>query len=59
MNYENVKEKILTLNYYLLTALDEGDKIKIDKIRRRIDHYITMAITLKSIEKEELKKWKG
>lgn len=52
MNYENVKEKILTLNYYLMIELDRGDKEKIEALKRKIDHYITMALTIKNNNKD-------
>jgi hypothetical protein len=41
---EDIKERIIELNYYLIIAINKGDKMKIDSIRHEINSLITLIL---------------
>lgn len=43
----NIREEIIELNYYLLEAMQKGDKCKVEKIRKDIDELITLYLKIK------------
>jgi hypothetical protein len=44
VNVDEIKERIIELNYYLISAINVGDKKKIEEIRHETNSLITLLL---------------